>query len=102
MQQFKTRKCLLSQLKHNKVRQGISRRVSEWLVVNVHMVAKQVTFAVTSFLQTHHIIDTASVAGLENVCLKKGSVIEGEKMGIASQLRVISLSERDSAYETFH
>ena len=54
-----------------------------------------------SYLQTHH-IDTASVAGLENVCLKKGPVIEGEKMGIASQLRVISLSERGSAYETFH
>lgn len=101
LQQFKTRKCSLNQLKHDKVSQGISRRVSEWLVVNVHMVAKQATFAVTSSLQTHH-IDTASVAGLENVCLKKGPVIEGEKMGIASQLRVISLSERGSAYETFH
>ena len=34
------------------------------------------------------------------VCLKKGPVIEGEK-SIASQLRVISLSE-GSAYETLH
>ena len=53
LQQFKTRKCSLNQLKHDKVSQGISRRVSEWMVVNVHMVAKQATLAVTfSFLLT--------------------------------------------------
>ena len=45
---FKTRKCSLNQLKDDKVSQGISRRVSEWMVVNVHMVAKQATLAVTS------------------------------------------------------